>query len=206
MAAPNLKDFDRVLIVEGYSDLLFFAEFFEAIGKPSSVFIKQFGGKSDLVEKLEAFINPQLLKEKTRIGLVVDADISAEGTFISLQTRLTKLTGQMVPASGQWSGGTPDIGIFVTPDNAGQGEIETLVWHAWAADDANQEAKTCIRSYERDMKAAGFEAQSPDKGRIGVLLAIRNDDDPRLGPGARANVFDFTRPEFEALRAFLSAF
>ena len=144
MAAPNLKDFDSVLIVEGHSDLYFFAEFLEAIGKPNRVFIKQFGGKSDLVEKLEAFINPILLKEKTRIGLIVDADTNAEGAFISLRTRLVKLTGQTVPASGQWTGETPDIGIFITPDNSGEGEIETLVWNAWAADAANQQAKTCI--------------------------------------------------------------
>jgi len=54
------------------------------------------------------------------------------------------------------------------------------------------------------MSQAGFRAHSPEKGVVGALLAIRNDDDPRLGPGARARVFDFARPEFASLRQFLS--
>lgn len=207
--APKIKDCDQILIVEGYSDLLFFAELLEAIGKPPSVFIKEFGGKSNLLQKLEAFITPQLLGEKTRIGIVVDADVGeqgAQGAFASLQTRLLKLTGQTVPASGQWTGGAPAIGIFVAPDNAGKGEIETLVWNAWAADEGNKPAATCIKTFEQCMSAAGIKAKSPDKGLLGALLAICSDEDPRLGPAARTKIFDFTRPEYEPLRAFLSAF
>ena len=56
------------------------------------------------------------------------------------------------------------------------------------------------------MHAAGHSAESRDKGFLAALLAIRNDNDPRLGPGARANVFDFTRPEFASLKQFLLEF
>ena len=56
------------------------------------------------------------------------------------------------------------------------------------------------------MNNAGATAQSLAKGLIGTLLAVKNDEDPRLGPGARQNVFNLGRPEFQKLRVFLSGF
>ena len=203
---PDLKDCKHVLIVEGYSDLLFFAEVLEAVGKQGSVFIKQFGGKSDLLLKLDTFVTPLLLAEKTKIAVIADADGNAAGTFESLQNKLLQLTGQTVPAAGTWTGGTPDIGVFITPDGTNSGEIETLVWRAWSADPANSAARACIEQYRNCMTAAGFHAKSPDKGLVSSLLAIRYDEDPRLGPGARTKVFDLNHPEFATIRGFLTRF
>ena len=56
------------------------------------------------------------------------------------------------------------------------------------------------------MAIVGYHAQSPDKGLLSTLLAIRYDEDPRLGPGARRKVFDLQRHEFAKLREFLSNF
>jgi hypothetical protein len=56
------------------------------------------------------------------------------------------------------------------------------------------------------MHASDVKAQSPDKGLIGALLALKNDEDPRLGPGARANVFDLNSPHLQPLRQFLAGF
>lgn len=116
MGKPNIKDFDRVLLVEGYSDLLFYAEVLEVLGKQGTVFIKDFNGKSDLTSKLEAFITPQLLADKKHIGVIVDADNNSQGTFASIQRVLTELTAQTVPSPGTWTTGSPKIGLFVAPD------------------------------------------------------------------------------------------
>lgn len=94
----------------------------------------------------------------------------------------------------------------MTPDANTQGEIETLVWRAWAADEANADARKCIETFTDCMRTTGHSARSPDKGLLAALLAIRHGEDPRLGPGARANVFDFASPDFAALRDFLGAF
>lgn len=204
--APKLQDCPSVLIVEGYSDLRFYAEVLEFLGKHGSVFIKQFNGKSDLMLKLEEFITPQLVAEKTKIAVIVDGDDNPSGTFTGLQNKLAQLTGQTVGAPGGWSSGQPDIGIFVTPDGAKRGEIETLVWDAWSGDPANLPVKKCVEQYRDCMVAAGFIAQSPDKGLVSTLLAIRNDEDPRLGPGAQQRIFDFNRPEFRNLLSFLAKF
>ena len=202
---PKLENCDRVLVVEGYSDLLFYAELLEAVGKHGQVFIKPFNGRTDLAAKLETFLTPQLLAAKQTLGIIVDADTNAQNTASELSRLLTQLTGQAV-AAGAWTTSKPRVGLFVTPDGSSNGEIETLVWRAWSADPANGRPKGCVDEFMACMTRAGLKAQSPDKGLVSALLAIRHDEDPRLGPGARAKVFDFNRPEYSQLKEFLSDF
>jgi hypothetical protein len=202
---PTLAQARKVLVVEGYSDLRFYAEMMEQIGLPSDVHIKQFNGRVDIETKLEEFVTSQLLSQKERLAVIVDANgdgPAAAGRFAAL---LSRLTGQSVEC-GRWTAGTPRVGLFIVPGPGEAGEIETLVWRSWSASDGNREAVACIESYLVCMRGRGIEPQSPEKGRIGALLALRNDDDPRLGPGAQARVFDFGRPEFGRLATFLRGF
>jgi len=201
----KIEDFDRVLVVEGYSDLLFFAELLEEIGKPGQVFIQQIEGTAGLEEKLETFITPALLAAKTKIGFIFDADADAQRTGDRLQRLLSRLTGQTV-TDGTWTTGKPQIGLFIVPGSGVNGEIETLVWRAWINDPANAGQRQCIEQFIACMQGQHVQAHSPDKAPVGALLAIRHDDDPRLGPAARDNVLDLNRPEYEPLKAFLAAF
>jgi hypothetical protein len=116
--------------------------------------------------------------------VIADADANGVGTAQSLTRRLSQITGQAVTV-GAWTAGPPRVGFFVVPSAAARG---------------------CIDGYLGCMSAAGHQAHSPDKGRLGALLAVHNDEDPRLGPGARARVFDFERPELAPLVSFLRAF
>lgn len=198
----KIDDYRRVLAVEGYSDLLFYAELLEELGTLDEVFIKHFNGASDLMAKLEAFLSPGLLAAKTTIGIVVDADDDAAARIQSLTGLMWKISGRAMQ-HGVWSTGTPDLGFFVVPDGLQAGEIETLVWNAWSNDAQNSGARQCIDDYLACMANQGHAARSPDKGRISALLAVLNDEDPRLGPGARARAFSFARPEFLPLLDFL---
>jgi hypothetical protein len=193
-----------VLLVEGYDDLLFYAELLEWLGN-GGVYIEQVGGKSHMTAgKMAAALRPAVLRKRA-IGVIADADHNPAGTAASLANRLTTITGQQVRA-GAWTAGPPRIGFFVVPGADQPGEIESLVWQAWSNDPANAAARACIESYLDCMRGRGLEAHSPDKGRLAAFLAVRNDEDPRLGPGARARVFDFGRPELAPLVEFLRAF
>lgn len=199
----KLENYARVLVVEGYSGLLFYAGLLEFMGRQGQVFIQHFNGRTDLAAKLETFLTPQLLASKEALGVIVDADANPQNTAAELARVLSRITGQGVQAGG-WTGGPPRVGLFVAPDGNSPGEIETLVWRAWSAAPANQASRQCIDAFIRCMAHSGFAAHSPDKGLLSALLAVRNDEDPRLGPGARANVFDFGHPEFSPLKQFLS--
>ena len=201
----KIEDFDRVLVVEGYSDLLFFAEILEEIGKHGQVFIKELDGTFGLEKKLETLITPALMSDKTKIAFIFDADDNAQKTRTSLERLLSRLTSQDV-RDGAWTDGKPRIGLFVVPGGDASGEIETLVWQSWANNPTNVGQKTCIEDFIACMKVQQVESRSPAKAPVGALLAVRHDDDSRLGPGARDNVFDLSRTEFAPLRNFLSEF
>lgn len=208
MSHPTLPECASVLVVEGYSDLLFFAEALEWLKKPSGVFIQEMGGsgnfrrsKRRMKSTLETFLSPPVL-QKTAIGVVVDADTDAAATSQTLEAVLSAITGQPV-TTGAWTPGPPRIGLFVVPGGGRQGEIETLVWEAWANDPANAGPRTCVDSFLACMESHGRTAHSPDKGRIGALLSVLSDEDPRLGPGARDQAFTFASPELQPLLDFL---
>src|SRR6266481_3492389 len=150
---PKLEDCDRVLIVEGYTDLLFYAELIEAVGKNGKVFIKHFNGRADLATKLDTFVTPQLLLAKEAFGIIVDADDNAQRTVSELARLLEQITNQAV-TQGAWTSGRPRIGFFVTPDGNSNGEIETLVWRAWSADPRNAHPKQCITEFVACMAVA----------------------------------------------------
>jgi hypothetical protein len=206
MARLKVENFKKILIVEGVSDLLFYAEFLEFLRKDKEAYIKELGGGGNIRDgvTLETFFTPEVL-QKESIAVVFDADTEPRGTFSSIQMHLERLTNQRVPSVGAWTDGTPRIGIFVVPNGTDEGEMETLIWKAWSSTPENQDAAHCVTSFLECMETAGLKSKSPDKGRVGAILAILNDEDPRPGPGARSNHFDFTRPEYEALRTFLSA-
>jgi hypothetical protein len=204
MAKPEISDYKQVLFVEGDSDL----QFYKAVLKQNfglEVFIQNCQGRDQTKDVLEARINASLLAEKTHLGVLIDADNNARDVAESFAALLRKLTGQDVIVGG-WTEGQPHVGLWIAPDCENSGEIETLVWRAWSSDDANAGQKACVESYVACMEKSGHGPKSVHKGLVNSLLALKNDDDPRLGPGARAKIFDFSRPEFVSLLAFLKGF
>jgi len=196
----------RILIVEGYSDLLFCAEFLAHLGKLEGVYIKEFKGKSNVLkrETLEDYLSQQRLAEMESIGILVDADENPSGTSCSLKDSLQAITGRSL-SEGVWNEGVPKLGFFVAPDGVNRGEIETLVWNIWSGNPGHETGKDSVLKHLEAMETANAEwkAKSPDKARIGAFLAAAYDEDPRLGAGAREKLFDFNDPGFDRLREFL---
>jgi hypothetical protein len=204
MGKPRIDDFKQVLFVEGDSDL----HFYKALLRSRfdlEVFIRNCQGRDQTKKTLELDVKPSFLAEKSHLAVIVDADHDARAPSDSFTNLLEKLTGQKVVA-GRWTAGQPRVGLWIAPDGKNAGEIETLVWQAWSSNSSNAKPKACIESFVACMAKTGCHAKSPDKALVGSLLAVCNDDDPRLGPGARAGVFDFESPAFAPLLEFLKGF
>ncbi|MBI4577098.1 MAG: hypothetical protein HY722_12620 [Planctomycetes bacterium] len=201
---PLEKDCPRILMVEGYSDLTFLAEALQHLRKWQGVFIKHFNGKPDMAGTMEIYVTPQLLVEKSAIGAVVDADQNPNGTVQRFEQVLSATTGQKV-IHGAWTSGKPRVGLFVVPEGSSRpGEIESLVWEAWSSDPRNSASKACVEAYRSCMAGLGVAPQSPERGLIGALFAMRADEDPRLGPGTRAHAFqEWSAPPLAPLMRFL---
>jgi len=210
MKKPELKTSLKILIVEGYSDLTFYAEFLESVGKHTGVYIKDMGGRERLMAELETFITPALVAAKSHIAVVLDADDDAGGTFAPrLKTKLDALTGYDLQ-EGVWANARESgarIGFFVAPEPGAVGEIEDLIWRAVNQDPAHADAVLCVEQFIACMGAGPTATnQRIAKRKLGSLLAVRHEDDPRLGPAARGRKIDFDAPALGRLREFLSGF
>lgn len=204
---PEEAECDRILIVEGYSDLHFCVAFLRHLGRLEGVFVRNFGGKDNILKRktLYAELSPQRLSNKMAIAILVDADDDAAATVQSLGNLLRDTTGRTL-IEGEWSVGEPGLGFFVTPDGTSPGEIETLVWNVWSEKQEHAVGKESVLTHLTKMETAGWKSKSPDKGRIAAFLAAAYDEDPRLGAGAREGLFDFDDPGFDRLRKFLMEF
>ncbi len=89
----HIDDFDHVLVVEGWSDLHFYAEAFEHLGIHQKVYIQECGGESRLKQKLRTFLTPELLAEKKTVAVILDADSNAADQIRAIKTRLLAMDG-----------------------------------------------------------------------------------------------------------------
>ena len=73
---PRLERAHKVLMVEGYSDLIFYAEFLEHLELHGQVFIKHFNGRSDLETKLAtAREDAEMAAQSRRSAEMMERDI-----------------------------------------------------------------------------------------------------------------------------------
>jgi hypothetical protein len=209
-SAPKLKTSPKVLIVEGYSDLTFYAEFLETLGRHTGVYIKDMGGRERLMAELEAFITPALVASKSHLAVALDADDDAGNTFAArVKAKLDALTGCDLK-EGEWSTAPKDgakVGFFIAPAPGAVGEIEDLVWNSFSEDPGQAEAVRCVDQFIDCMKAGPTSTnQRIAKRKLGSLLAVQHEDDPRLGPAARDRKINFDAPALRRLRTFLEGF
>lgn len=205
---PSRLKWDKepfLLFVEGYSDLIFYAELLKSMGYSRSEFyIETIEGKSGV--KLRQFaslhLKPDNLQIINRVGVILDADNDAQAAFQIAQSALKDSANVTIPTPNQWvQNGKTKFGIFIVSGTGGKGEIESLVWESWKG---NGPLRSCVDQFINCSEATGFRLKSIDKVRIGAVLSVMNEDDPRLGPGARNRLFDFSANEFTPLKSFLA--
>ncbi len=205
---PVLKQSPKVLIVEGYSDLTFYAEFLEKLGKFQGVYIKDMGGRDNLMIELETFIEPRLLTSKTHIAVIVDNDDASPDFADRIKNKLNAITCRSL-TEGQWTEAAPDakVGFFVAPAPGEVGEIEDLVWRSITDNQTHADEVRCVENFIACMNAGPTaENRRIAKRKLGSWLAVKHEDDPRLGPAARAREIDFDSPALSRLKTFLSGF
>jgi hypothetical protein len=204
------KNEPLVLFVEGYSDLTFYAEMMEHIGLFDRCFIQDLGGKGrgKLRDEASLLLTPSNLARISAAGVLLDADDNADGAFSLARNALKDAVDVDVPRRGEWvqaNNSKVRYGVFIVGDGDKQVEVESLAWAAWSGKPDNGAFRGCVDDFIKCAEARGKTLKSKDKVRIGAVLSVLNEDDPRLGPGARANVLDFGAAEFSALREFLRA-
>jgi hypothetical protein len=187
-----------VLFVEGYSDLCFYAEMLEHCGfQEGECFIQELGGngRTFLVEQSRLLLKPDELDRIKQVVVAYDSDGSVQASFDSARDSLRESQQVQIgePFAFVTKGSTTFSVVIAGGDNSRQPEeIETLA--VAALHGGGQGVLTCVEGYLRCLKEKGMHLRSPDKVKLGAALAVLHEEDPRLGPAAKANKFNLDSP------------
>lgn len=201
---PGLQTITRskVLLVEGENESRFFTALLKRLGAHDSIQIINYRGKDWLREHLHVLPSLSGYASLNSLFVTRDADESFSSTFQSVCSALGS-AGLGVPEQARVpTGGIPRVSVFILPDCASPGMLETLCLSAVEDDPA----MPCVEQYVRCLEeTACMPPKTPDKTRAHAFLASRERPDLRVGEAAEAGHWRLDSPVFAPLKNFLQA-
>ncbi len=195
-------DSDCVLLVEGKDEVNVFNAMLRFLfGDESDIQVIDGGGKSKFPKRLQAIqIESQTRSTFRTLGIVRDADDNPQGAFQSVCHHIGDV-GYDIPGShGEFSNGSPSVGVFIVPTGTDCGAIETLCRQSVEG----SAAAHCVDQY-LDCLAAhdALASTNSDKTFAHAYLASTRHPVARVGEGALQGVWDFDSSAFEGLINFV---
>lgn len=196
---------DTLLLVEGIEDARFFNAILRRVER-TDVQIADVRGK----DNFRPFLFSVLTKSESfsrlrRLGIVRDADSSAQSTLRSLQNALVH--AQLPAPSQVWvpqQDGQLTVSLAILPDGSSQGNIEDLCLLSIE----NSSESICVDRYVECRVSAGAQIANNRlaKSKLHAYLAVGKDrmhPGLRLGEAAEAGVWDWENPAFQRIIGFL---
>ena len=196
-----VRSYQNQLLVEGRDEELFFGALLRELGI-NDVQVQNCRGKDNLSIVLWEIAQDPDIHLINSIGIVRDADLSANGAFQSVQSALRRSNLPVPTRMLQSTAGNPSLSVFIMPDNASNGALEQLCLSALVDDPA----MPCVEDF---LKCIGDRVSEPprdqQKARIHAFLASREDPELRLGEAAQRGYIDWNHPAFAQLSRFLQS-
>jgi hypothetical protein len=199
----------KLLFCEGKDEEQFFGALFKHLGR-TDVQIAPVGGKHGFPKGFAAVVNDANFAQVSDVLVVRDADHAADGagftpTWQSVIQVLRKSSLPVPTSHAQFVAGPPRVAVFVMPDGASDGMLETLCWQGVQGDPA----APCVAAYFDCLLRAGVgniphPPRNTAKASVRVFLASRPEPDRVLGQAAQAGYLDWTAPAFAPLIALLA--
>lgn len=192
------------LLVEGKDQGNFFGELVKYL-RIEDLQIQDFGGVNELKGFLGVIVKQSGFHDTVRmLGIVRDAETSAQGAFQSVQSSLRN-AGLPVPVRpGDPIGAAPTVNVLILPGNGAPGMLETLLCRTFA----DTAADRCIDDFFKCFEQSEAEARirSPDKARAHAFLATRKWPHVSVGVAAQKGYWgNFDHDAFRGIRRFLSS-
>ena len=195
------------MLVEGITDESIFNSFKEKLAIDDIV-VESYDGKSSLnTEYLQGLKSRTGFDTVESLGIIRDADTSAEDAFRSVQGWLEK-SGMPVPQSLKDRRATANVAdtrkpltvsVFILPNNKNPGELETLLCQT-----LDSEVAKCIDAFMKCAKAAtGVPPAKPDKARVAAYVAVQKRVPHSLTVSGQQGVWDFNQKALSSLAEFL---
>ena len=202
-----MEEFEQVesgiqLLVEGNDQRNFFEAFKRHLSL-EDIQIRSYGGGPDLREYLKGFVRIDGFDTVRSLGVVRDAESSAENTFRSVRGSLRDV-GLTTPAHPALSSGNnPTVNVLILPDNSRPGMLETLLCETFAGtprDDCIEAFFNCISTIDVDA------VKRPDKARAWAYLTTQPEPHHSVGFATMKGYWgDLDQQVFNGIRSFLSS-
>ncbi len=193
-----------MLLVEGKDEVNFFDEFLKHIGI-NTIQLREVG-KYSFRQKIKDLMSQSGFSEIKSIGIIRDADESAESAFTSICDSLQEFdwpVPQKILEPTPKTNEKPKILIMIMPpDNEGTGRmLEDLCLAS-----VEKNVAECINQYFECLKNVGIEHREVvlPKAKIHAFLASRPEPDkPSVGVASQAGYWNFDSPVFDKVKNFL---
>jgi hypothetical protein len=134
------------------------------------------------------------------LAVILDADANATATFQRVRDALAAANLPTPAAPGEVLDGAPRIGVFLVPDNAAPGKIETLCLRSVESDPA----WGCLETFFQCVTQKGGKLPANmDKARAQAFLSTRPNPALPVGLAADEGYWNFDHAAFAPLIAFL---
>ena len=189
------------ILVEGNDQRNFFEAFIDHLSL-ANIQIHNFGGVGQLRDFLEGLVDATGFQAVKSVGIVRDAEISAQAAFQSVQSSLNN-AGLPVPnRPEERAGSSPAVTVLILPDNSRPGMLETLLNETFA--DTPEE--TCINAFFDCVEAIPtVSITNPDKARAYAYLTTKPEPHHSVGVAAKQSYWNLNHHVFDRVRQFLKA-
>ncbi len=204
--APNLEiHADRLLLVEGRDEVNLFGALLQRNfeqAETSNIQVIDAGGKDTFRNKILAIRSGAESGPTIRsLGVVRDADDNANRAFQSVCDAL-RGAGYDPPAAHGEIRGDPTLGVFILPNGAEAGTIETLCRRSIT--ETEIEASRCVETFINCLKRQRvLHSRNEDKTFAHAWLSSKRDPVARVGEGAQQGAWKFDSDAFADLSDFL---
>ncbi|MDE2735243.1 MAG: hypothetical protein OXI72_12675 [Gemmatimonadota bacterium] len=187
------------LLVEGNDPRNFFEAFVEHLSL-ANIQIQNFGGVSELSGFLRAFVNAPGFQIVQSIGIVRDAETSAERAFQSVQSSLERAELPMPDSPAERTDTSPAVTVLILPGDNRQGMLETLLCESFADDPVED----CINDFFKCVESLpNVSIERSDKARAHAYLTTKPNPHFSVGVAAKNDYWDLNHSVFSTVRDFL---
>ena len=192
----------KLLLVEGQSEYRFFGFLLEKLNAAATIQVANYRGKDSLKRFLRMLrVSPEYPALES-IGVTRDADVSSDRAFQSVCGLLGSAGLDAPVAPMILTRGKPRVAVYVLPDCASPGTLETLCLSAVESDPA----MPCVDEFLRCLEdTTHMPSKNPDKARAHTFLASRARPELRVGEAAEAGHWRLDSPVYNPLKRFLQA-
>lgn len=203
----DLKE-PKQLLVEGKDQQNFFQAFVRYLSL-QHIQVQDFKGVSQFRDFLLGIVSNTDFDSITSLGIVRDAERSAQSAFQSIQDSIMNINNNIddvnlvVPTkAGKRQKGNPSVSVLILPDESSPGMLETLICRTFQG----SEVDSCINDFFACAEVIpNVSITNQDKARAFAYLTTKPNPHHSVGLAAQQGVWNLDHEAFDEVREFLMA-